>query len=67
MIMLWSRNLDKYVNLDGGFGGYTNLIAEIRKAAALIGEGRVVHNVPVKNIEFTVGHGILTTKNTRES
>lgn len=48
--------------MGGVFGGFTNLIAKVRKAAALIRERRIVHNVPVKHIEFTVGHGILPTK-----
>lgn len=36
-----------------------NLAAEIREHEALIREGRIVHNVPVKHVEFGVSHGVL--------
>ncbi len=38
------------------------LITEVRKGAALIWEGRIIYNVPVKDVQFTVGHSILWTK-----
>jgi len=35
------------------------LLAEFREGQALIGERRVIHNVPVKHIELVVSHDIL--------
>lgn len=38
----------------------TNLSRQVRKGAALIREGGVIDNVPMKHIELTEGHRILT-------
>lgn len=42
----------------------TYLFAEGWKGTALVGEGGVINNVPVKHIELTVGHRILTRNRT---
>jgi len=33
--------------------------AQVREGSALVGEGGVIHNVPMKHIELVVGHCIL--------
>lgn len=38
----------------------TNLSRQVWKGAALIREGGVIDNVPMKHIELTEGHRILT-------
>lgn len=40
----------------------TYLTGKVWIGAALVREGGVVNNVPVKHIELTVGHCILTRK-----
>ena len=37
----------------------SHLDAQVGEGGALIGEGRVIHNVPMKHIELAVGHCIL--------
>lgn len=38
------------------------LVAQIRISVALVRERRIIHNVPVKYIEFIISHGILQRK-----
>lgn len=45
-----------------GFIHMTYLTGKIRKGAALVREGGVINNMPMKHIELTVGHCILTRK-----
>ena len=40
----------------------SHLAAEVREGATLVGEGGVVHDVPVEHIELVVGHRILVNK-----
>lgn len=39
----------------------TYLMAEVWKGTALVREGGVIDNVPMKHIKLTVGHSILIT------
>lgn len=39
----------------------TDLLAQLWKGPAQIGEGRIIHNVPVKNVNLVHGHGFLHT------
>lgn len=37
----------------------TNLLTQLWKGPAQVGEGRIIHNVPVKNVDLVHGHGFL--------
>lgn len=37
----------------------TDLLAQLWKGPAQVGEGRIIHNVPVKNVNLVHGHGFL--------
>lgn len=39
----------------------TDLLAQLWKGPAQVGEGRIIHNVPVKNVDLVHGHGFLCT------